>query len=207
MLFLGTSPCEPAVADLLNRRRIGLMCQPASNPPKAGWLWAADNGCFSEKWDEMRWKAWLTSAWPRAGCLFAVVPDVVGDADGTLDRFTRYRDFVVAARYPVAFVAQDGMERRVLPLDNFDCLFIGGSTEWKMSEHPRKLAARAREAGKFVHVGRVNSDSRFRSWSTHADSCDGTFLAFGPTQNTPRLLRWLDGHDANPQLALSGGET
>lgn len=205
MLFLGTSPCEPAVADLLNRRRIGLMCQPASNPPKAGWLWAADNGCFNAKWDEERWKNWLRTGAPfRSGCLFAVVPDVVGDAEATLDRFQRYRDDVIAMLYPVALVAQDGLEDLDVPWDEIDCLFIGGSTEWKMGEHARTLAARARQEEKWVHVGRVNSDARFRSWATHADSCDGTFLAFGPTTNTPRLLRWLDGHDANPQLDIGG---
>ncbi len=200
MLYLGTSPCEGAVADLLDRRRIGLMCQPASNPPRIGWLWAADNGCFSDTWDEQRWQRWLESDFPRSGCLFATVPDVVGDADATLERFWHYHQQVRDMRYPVALVAQDGLERRVVPWEHIDCLFIGGSTEWKLSEHARKLASRARERNKWVHVGRVNSQKRFQSWATCADSCDGTFLAFGPTTNTPKLVRWLDGHEFAPQL-------
>lgn len=191
------------MADLLARRRIGLMCQPQSNAPKAGWIWAADNGCFSDGWDEDRWRSWLVKDHPRSGCLFATVPDVVGDADATLRRFAHYRGTVAAARYPIALVAQDNLERRVVPWDEIDCLFIGGSTEWKMSEHARLLADRARDRGKWVHVGRVNSASRYRSWSSHADSCDGTLLAFGPSVNIVRLVRWLDGHDREPQLEFS----
>lgn len=204
MLYLATSPCEPAVADLLNRRRLGLMCQPVSNPPRAGWLWAADNGCFSAKWDETKWRRWLGSDLPKAGCLFAVVPDVVADAAATLERFTAFADLVRGLRYPVALVAQDGLERLTVPWNDLDCLFIGGSTGWKLGEYAHQLAREARKHGKWVHVGRVNSGARYRAWSADADSCDGTFLAFGPTVNTPRLVAWLDHHDANPQLSVTG---
>ncbi len=205
MLYLGTSPCEPAVADMLDRRKIGLMCQPLSNRPRAGWLWAADNGCFSAGWDETKWRSWLEREdHPRAGCLFAVVPDVVGDAAATLERFWEYCPVVHEARYPVAYVAQDGTEDLSPPWDVLDCLFIGGSTEWKLGEHARAVAEEARVRGKWVHVGRVNSNRRLVGWATHADSCDGTFLAFGPAKNAPRLARWIDGNDANPQLPLGG---
>ena len=74
MLYLLTSPREPAVAALLDQRRVGLMAQPKSNPPRAGWLWAADNGCFADSWEPIAWESWLRRQ-PRAGCLFAVVPD------------------------------------------------------------------------------------------------------------------------------------
>lgn len=200
MLYLATSPCEPAVNDLLSLRRIGLMCQPASNPPRAGWLWAADNGCFSDTWNEERWERWLEREMPRSGCLFAVVPDVVADAFGTLDRFDEYVSTVRDLRYPVAFVAQDGLLPGDAPYRDFDCLFIGGSTEWKLSEVAHEIAREARSHGKWVHVGRVNSGDRFRAWASDADSCDGTFLAFGPKQNLPRLVAWLDAHDESPQL-------
>lgn len=200
MLYLATSPCEPAVADLLSRRRIGLMCQPASNPPVAGWLWAADNGCFSPGWDQTKWEEWLGRDMPKAGCLFAVVPDVVANAEATLGRFAVFADQVRNLRYPVAFVAQDGQENLSVPWDDLDCLFIGGSTEWKLGEHAHGLAREARERGKWVHVGRVNSEKRFKSWAGDADSCDGTFVARGPRVNTPRLVRWLDAHEARPQI-------
>lgn len=40
---------------MLNAHELALMSQPGSNPPRAGWIWAADNGCFAAKWDEATW--------------------------------------------------------------------------------------------------------------------------------------------------------
>lgn len=199
MLYLATSPAEPAVADALNRMKIGLMCQPASNKPRAGWLWAADNGCFSDKWSEDKWLAWLGRPHPRAGCLFAVVPDVVGDAEATFERWHRYAPMVREFGYPVAYVGQDGLDCDLFPSDA-DAYFVGGSTSWKMSEDAFDFADEARERGMWVHVGRVNSESRYLAWASHAHSCDGTFLAFGPRTNWPRLEAWIDAHDTSPQL-------
>lgn len=190
MLYLGTSPCDPAVAAMLDRHTIGLMCQPASNPPRAGWLWAADNGCFSAKWDEAAWRTWLNRDMPRSGCLFAVVPDVVADHAATVDRFVEHVPTVIKARYPVAFVAQDGATVDGIPWNYIDCLFIGGSTEWKMSAAAFAVAVEARRRGLWVHVGRVNSWRRYKAWAADADSADGTFLAYGPQVNAPKVARW-----------------
>lgn len=181
------------------------MSQPASHRPQPGWIWAADNGCFSDKWDEARWKRWHERDMPTSGCLFAVTPDVMGDAQGTLDRFYEHLDYMRSLPYPVAFVLQDGAERDMdlVPFSDFDCLFIGGSTTFKMSEDAIDMAQEARTRNKWVHVGRVNSWSRYRVWAPYADSCDGTFLTFGPRTNMPRLLAWLEKHEANPQLFSS----
>lgn len=199
MLYLGTSPCEPDVASLLDTRRIGLMCQPGSNKPRSGWLWAADNGCFAETWNESRWVDWLYGLRPRSGCLFGVVPDVVGDHRATLVRFGLYRYVVETARIPIAFVGQDGATAETTPWNEFDAYFVGGTTEWKMGE-AFELAVEARRRGKWVHVGRVNSNARYQAWAPYADSCDGTFLAFGPKTNTPRLTAWLDELERSPSL-------
>lgn len=63
------------------------------------------------------------------------------------------------------------------------------------------IARHAKGQGLWVHMGRVNSARRLRiaeSWGV--DSCDGTFLAFGPDQNTRRLARMLDGVHRQPSL-------
>jgi hypothetical protein len=41
-------------------------------------------------------------------------------------------------------------------------------------------------------MGRVNSQERLR-YARHigCDSVDGTYLAFGPDRNLPRLLGWM----------------
>lgn len=185
---------------MLNARRLGLMSQPGSNLPRPGWIWAADNGCFSESWREKIWRDWLMREMPRSGCLFAAVPDVVGDHDSTLDRFFRYGDTVREARYPVAFVGQDGAEPTNVPWEWLDCLFVGGTTEWKLSPAAFLLAREARERGKWVHVGRVNSLRRFQTWAHAADSADGTQLAYRPSQYAPVVADWMDRHWASPTL-------
>lgn len=198
MLYLGTSPSEPLVAELLDTHELGLMCQPGSNHPRAGWLWGGDNGCgprsdgtvpeFTPK-KYQRWLDWLNTSHPRVGCLFAAVPDVVGDHNGTLTRFEQYGHDVERAGWPVAFVGQDGATVPTTPWPYFDCYFVGGSTEWKMSG-AFELAAEARRRGKWVHVGRVNSWRRYQQWMHHADSCDGTLLSYGPAKNIERIKKW-----------------
>jgi hypothetical protein len=93
---------------------------------------------------------------------------------------------------PVALAAQNGMEHLDVPWDAFDVLFVGGDTAWKLGPHARQLVADARRRGKGTHMGRVNSNRRVQYAATiGCDSADGTYLAFGPDQNLPRLLWWL----------------
>ncbi len=173
----------------------GWMLQPAmGNHPLGGRPWAADNGCFAAKtFDASTWLAWLdVRRTYQETCLFAVVPDVVADATATLERFGVYAEAVRALGYRVALVAQDGLESLAVPWSEFDCLFIGGSTAWKLSEPAYRLMAETKIHGKWTHVGRVNSERRIRAMAmAGADSVDGTYLAFGPDVNGPRLVRWL----------------
>ena len=177
------------------------MCQPGSNHPRAGWLWAADNGCFADRWNVDRWRAWLNLDHPRAGCLFAVVPDVVADHAATLERFGQHVDTIRAARYPVAFALQDGATVAGVPWSEIDVVFVGGSTDWKFSEQARALAREAHAAGLWVHAARLNSRRRLRAWAI-ADSADGTFLRYAPAKNVRRLDAWLADADRQEQLAL-----
>ncbi len=59
----------------------------------------------------------------------------------------------------------------------------------------------AKDRGKQVHVGRVNSARRLRWARDHgADSADGTYVGFGPDVNLPKVTRWLDGVRAAPNF-------
>lgn len=204
MFYLGTSPTEPDIEFALNTHKIGLMCQPKSNSPRSGWVWAADNGCFTKAWREDYWLNWLRSGLPRSGCLFATVPDVVGDHVATVERWQRYAPMVSELRYPLGFVGQDGATVENIPWNEFDTFFVGGTTRWKMST-AFPLALAAHERGKWVHVGRINSDRRFLPWAPFADSCDGTILSFGPKKNLGRVIDWLDHSDT--ELSLWGRDT
>ena len=166
-------------------------------PPGA--TWCADNGCYGKGYPgDDAWLAWLGTFTPeeRARCLFAVAPDVVGDAAATLARSLPWLPKIRDLGYFAALVAQDGLEALEIPWDSFDCLFIGGTTEWKLGPWPIILVAEAKARGKWTHMGRVNSEKRFRyAAKIGCDSADGTFLAFGPDVNLPRLLAWLRTND------------
>lgn len=185
-------------------REIGLLIQPgtkqyakriASYP-----AFAIDNGCFAAKsyvGDEA-YLAWLDTL-PRTA-LFATAPDVVGDAAATLERSAPMMARIRELGFAVAFVAQDGLENLEVPWDDFDVLFIGGSTDWKLSPAAKQLSDEAHARGKRVHMGRVNSGKRLRLadlW--RIETADGTFLAFGPSANLPRLTGWLEDLELMPR--------
>jgi hypothetical protein len=155
--------------------------------------WCADNGCFGKGFKEDHWWAWLQDNAPFAStCRFATAPDVVGDAAATLERSRPWLARIRQLGYKVAFVAQDGLEDLEVPWDEFDALFIGGSTEWKLGEAAAQLVAEAKARGKWVHMGRVNSRKRLRyAASIGCDSTDGTYLTFGPDKNLPKLIGWV----------------
>lgn len=150
--------------------------------------WAADNGCFSAKWDPDRWLAFLTGWADLPGCLFAVVPDVVADAAATRARWDEWAPIVRSLGYRTAYVLQDGEDGTTIPADA-DWLFIGGSTDYKLSETVARIVAGTDLP---VHMGRVNSVRRMRTAATFGcASADGTLLAYGAESNIGVLERMV----------------
>ncbi|MEV6523132.1 hypothetical protein AB0M43_14375 [Longispora sp. NPDC051575] len=178
--------------------RLGMICTPAGGgSPRPGVRWCADNAVFVDGYPgDAKYLAWLRRLAQRADpnlAAFATAPDVVCRAAETLARSEPMLDPIRAAGYPVALVAQDGLEDLDVPWTGIDALFLGGSTDWKLGPAAAHLAAEARSRGLWVHMGRVNSHRRL----AHADhigchSADGTYLRFGPDLNLPNLLHWLD---------------
>jgi hypothetical protein len=200
--------------DIARTHEIGLMIQPGNSTHRkvsSFPFWAADNGAFTKKaggFDEGAFRKMLSHGHLReraSDCLFVVAPDrlvvlpdgvVIGDARGTLDQFPEWSRQIRALGYPVALVAQNGLESMLedVPWELVDVLFIGGDTSWKLSEAARVCIAEARAHGKSTHMGRVNSLVRFtKAAEMLCDTVDGTFIAFGPKKNLPQLLHWL-GH-------------
>lgn len=185
---------------------IGCMTTPAQgNVLPAGALYACDNGKFGKGWPGAdAWFDWLTRTVDRYGadrCLWAVAPDVPFDAAGTLAESLPWLARIRELGIPAAFAAQDGCDLLGLPWGDFDVLFIAGSTEWKTGPVAEQLAREAKERGKGVHMGRVNSRQRLRTAEWFGcDSADGTYLAFGPDKNLARLAGWLDELGRTPSL-------
>ena len=161
------------------------------------WLpYALDNDAYSAftsgaEWDESAWREMLTWArWQASKPRWAIVPDVVADAAGTLRNWLRYSGEVAAHGFPLAFAVQDGMTPSDVP-SGAAVVFVGGSTPWKWRTVPMWAQAFPR-----VHVGRVNSPEKL--WHCHdlgVESVDGTgwFRAGEGEGKQGRLERFFRG--------------
>jgi hypothetical protein len=144
-----------------------------------------DNGCF-KRLNKARFIRMCKSVRHR-NVLWVTAPDVVSNAAATLVRFRMWAPVLEYYDLPIAFVAQDGQETLPVPWDRIRCLFIGGSTEWKLGPHAASLIEEARQRGKWTHVGRVNSHYRLnRIDAMHADSFDGYLFS-----RAPKWIKWF----------------
>lgn len=204
MIYL-TGNKNKAWRHLLDDGTLGLLNTPANGYIiESGWTWAADNGCFNERTyvGDVAWFAWLRKQEP-SGCLFATAPDVVGDHAATVERSARWLPRIRRHGFPAAFVLQNGATVENVPWDDFDVAFVGGDDAFKLGGAD-DLIREAQRRGKPVHVGRVNSAKRYERFAQMGvDSCDGTFLAFGPDVNLPRLLSWVRKHATHPTLWMA----
>lgn len=197
MIYLSGAKND-AIRDDLAAGTIGLL-----NTPKNAYnldgvaMWAMDNGCYTGTYPGH--KAYLALLerleGHRSRCLFVAAPDVVGDGAATLAVLQPMASYIRALGWPVALVGQDGMENMTVPWDDVDWLFVGGSTEWKMGAGAEALIREAQSNGVRVHVGRVNSGARFRHFrALGCDTADGTFVAYAPDVNVPKVRRWINDH-------------
>ena len=109
-------------------------------------------------------------------CRWVAVPDVVGSAIRTLEVFDRWKYKI--QQWPLALVCQDGQENHPIPWEDIVAVFIGGSTDWKMSNSAAAIIKAAKALGKWAHAGRVNTVARFEYFEElGADSIDGSGLA------------------------------
>jgi hypothetical protein len=156
--------------------------------------WAADNDAFSG-FDEKVYRTMLRKIAGVPGCKFVVAPDVVANADATLRLFSQWWPVLQDYGLPAALVAQDGQESRYVPWDRISTLFIGGSTTWKLSEHAARLTVEAKRRGKWVHMGRVNSNRRIQyAKAIGVDSIDGSGYARFSREMIPPALSALRTH-------------
>lgn len=139
-------------------------------------IFAIDNGAFSG-FDRSSFLSLLEREEDaKAQCIFVAVPDVVANARRTMEAFEHWQYKLDS--WPLALVAQDGIENLPIDWNAIDAIFIGGSTEWKLSRTAADVIRTAIICDKWVHVGRVNTPGRFEYFeSLGADSIDGSGLA------------------------------
>ena len=142
-----------------------------------GYPWAIDNGAYAG-FNAHNFKRRISREGRagKQGCLFVAMPDVVGNARRTMECFDYW-----ASQYhgvwPLALVAQDGIDDVAIPWGMLAAIFIGGTTSFKSSSSARDVAITARTLGKHVHVGRVNDPVRYAAWVELGDTCGGTGLS------------------------------
>lgn len=204
MLYFAT-PSTPRIRDAMNAGHLGCITTPAQgNKIPAQAVWIADNGRFGKGWPgELAFEAWLASLRPiRDRCTLVVAPDVPFDMAGTMRLSPRWLDRIRRMGFTPALALQNGAEDMRLPWDDMGAAFIAGDTAWKLSPAAAWLTREARTRGKHVHMGRVSSLKRIRyAHGSGCDSCDGTYLRFGPDKNLAILMGWRS------ELLRNGAQT
>lgn len=164
--------------DALRRAGWRLLVTPTYNPTHS-FGYALDNGAWSayqqsRPFNERAFDAALKRLGPQAD--WTVVPDIVAGGLESLKFSMGWLDRVLGFSPAALIAVQDGMtvcdvERIV---GGRVGLFVGGTTDWKLSMIP-KFAALARRAGCWIHVGRVNTRRRILLCGANGvDSFDGT---------------------------------
>lgn len=188
-MMLLVSGATATVRQYAGHPHLGQLMRPGNGNVPTLDYWAADNGAFSG-FDAAAFIAMLARL-PRTA-RWVAAPDVVGDWRATAALFDEWAPRIRDLGYPVAYVLQDGCEH----VPDADCLFIGGSTRYKLSSKAVAWITEAKRRGMLVHVGRVNSLKRMR-WAhdNGVDSVDGTRVSMFADvwlKWTLDALSWLD---------------
>jgi hypothetical protein len=166
-----------------------------------GLEWVMDNGSFSE-FHENRFTRMAMNAMTDPDCKWIALPDIVGDFDATLKLFNLWSSQLEKAWIPCrdhfkkwAFVVQDGATIEAIPWDEIVAVFLGGTTKFKLSRGAYVILEAAKQRGKWVHVGRVNTSGRIGYFHGIADSIDGSGIARFHTmyQRAVNIILHLNG--------------
>jgi len=160
-------------------------------------VWAADNGCFLGL-DRPKFLAMLDKiAGQETRPKFVTVPDVVADHRATCATWHEWTREFKARDLPRAFVLQNGIgddlnPAQAIPWGIVHALFIGGTTEFKLSPWVREAVRLANGNGVWVHMGRVNSVKRLRyAMEIGVDSIDGSGISRF-AEKRARMLNFID---------------
>lgn len=171
--------------------------------------YALDNGAFvawknEERWMQREFVGLLDQAQKHVNAggqspKWVVVPDVVGNRDGTLwawdswvPRLQRWYG------WPLAMAVQDGMTPGDVPKEA-DVVFVGGTTTWKRRTFQMWCNAFPR-----VHIGRINTYKWLWACAeAGAESCDGTGWFRGDKRQLAGLHQFLAESSKGPQPQLS----
>ena len=170
-----------------------------------GFQYALDNGAWSchirkVPFDQCAFETALEKL--GRGADWVVLPDIVAGGIKSLDFSLSWVDRV-RPMAPVLLPVQDGMSvEDVSGLVGPDMgVFLGGTTEWKLSTM-RAWGALAAKTGAYFHVARVNTAKRIRlCQDAQASSFDGTSVT-----RFAKTLPLLDNERRQGHLFASPGK-
>lgn len=156
--------------------------------------WVVDNAAYNaHQFDTKKYLALLEKvADAPTRPVFVTVPDQAprpGDNDHShchnctaylFERWFRVLELAGLDRLPLAFVAQNGLDDvDDLPWGLIEAVFIGGDDDFKLGDFVMMdLIPAAKERGKWVHMGRVNSKRRIKhAVMGDVDSVDGSSMS------------------------------
>jgi hypothetical protein len=205
-IYLGISGSSIAqnIAEVYN---CGWCLTPDNNRDPKGLSYFLDNGAFSAwvnntLWNETKFKT-LIKKYPNFD--FIVAPDIVCGGEKSLIHSCRY---VGEIPEPLYLAVQDGMNAKMVTtvIDQFDGLFIGGSTNrnidisWKF-QTARMWVDLAHLHGKKCHAGRVNTwEGYVHMHICGVDSVDGTYAS--RNQDDSHIKKYYDDISFQRRLIL-----
>lgn len=159
-----------------------------------------DNGAFT-LFNSRTFTKMAIAAVNDSRCLWIAVPDYPYCAYSTLGLFHHWKSIVPKKR---AFVLQNGIYRHkmAIPWEEIVCVFVGGDDDFKESREAVEIAIEARERGKWVHVGRVNTVRRLDFWEPYADTFDGSGIARFSHMRDP-IIQYLQQIENTTQRGLN----
>jgi hypothetical protein len=95
---------------------------------------------------------------------------------------------------------QNGCAADEVPWGAIDAVFVGGDNRFKLRQSAGLIEA-ARQRGKAVHIGRVNTLRRLRyAFDLGADTVDGTAYSMYPATHLPTALNFVRGLEKSRTL-------
>lgn len=194
---------------------VGMLISPYRTRPTKLLPFALDNGRYSSystgrEWDVVAWNRLLEFGEnQQTRPTWAIVPDVVTDAEATFREWDRLAH-VVREQYgfQTALAVQDGMTPESVRsrIGDPGVIFVGGSTAWKWRTAWQWCRSFPR-----VHIGRVNGYRwLILAHRCGAESVDGTGWFRGDKRQEAGLRQYLreawGGYDV-PQLELDFART
>lgn len=183
-----------AAREIVDRRYLGMMITPfvrgnINFALEDNAAWCIDNGCYSN-YNERRLLNTL-NRWKHVAekCTFAVLPDVVANHEETLALYHHWYPIYKDMGYKTAFVVQNGATIDTIP--ETDAIFLGGDTEFKLSDELATIVVDQKNKGHWVHMGRVNSIKRIKyAKSIGCDSTDGTGVSRFMKTLLPKFIEY-----------------